>query len=180
MLGKHSVNSGTCRMIRDAAASMQKLVQSGKSPMEAWNDSTVMLTWAAIVSRNSDAFKCSRTQSWMIYINIYKNILSFIKNCCKICDCLKLAILICLIIPVVECQSSWVGCLVIAGTRTSLTSLTYICYIHVHVTELFVYSSQAGLSHFWQWRLFFKNGQKKNNIGESQFSGIYCMKIRIA
>lgn len=50
-------------MIRDAAASMQKLVQSGKSPMEAWNDSTVMLTWAAIVSHNSDALKCSRTQS---------------------------------------------------------------------------------------------------------------------
>lgn len=36
------------RMIRDAAASMEKLVQSGKSPMEAWNGSTVMLTWAAI------------------------------------------------------------------------------------------------------------------------------------
>ena len=37
-------------MIRDAAASMQRLVQSGKSPVEAWNGSTVMLTWAAIVS----------------------------------------------------------------------------------------------------------------------------------
>lgn len=37
-------------MIRDAAASMEKLVQSGKSPVEAWNGSTVMLTWAAIVS----------------------------------------------------------------------------------------------------------------------------------
>uniref|UniRef100_K1RMI6 Peroxisomal acyl-coenzyme A oxidase 1 n=1 Tax=Magallana gigas TaxID=29159 RepID=K1RMI6_MAGGI len=36
------------RMIRDAAASMEKLVQSGKSPVEAWNGSTVMLTWAAI------------------------------------------------------------------------------------------------------------------------------------
>lgn len=44
----------TCRMIRDAAASMQKLVQSGKSPVEAWNGSTVMLTWAAIVSHYFD------------------------------------------------------------------------------------------------------------------------------
>lgn len=42
--------TSTFRMIRDAAASMQSLVQSGKSPMEAWNGSTVMLTWAAIVS----------------------------------------------------------------------------------------------------------------------------------
>ncbi|XP_061181287.1 peroxisomal acyl-coenzyme A oxidase 1-like [Saccostrea echinata] len=35
------------RMIRDAAANMQNLVQCGKSPMEAWIGSTVMLTWAA-------------------------------------------------------------------------------------------------------------------------------------
>lgn len=55
-------------MIRDAAASMQKLVQSGKSPMEAWNGSTVMLTWAAIASHNSDTLLCSIIQ---MYIKIY-------------------------------------------------------------------------------------------------------------
>lgn len=38
-----------CRLLSDAAARIENLVRSGKSRQEAWDASTVVLTWAAKV-----------------------------------------------------------------------------------------------------------------------------------
>lgn len=70
------------RMIRDAAASMQKLVQSGKSPMEAWNDSTVMLTWAAIA--HCHAFVTKHFVETVVQSRMNSKVQSALTSLCKL------------------------------------------------------------------------------------------------
>lgn len=47
-----------CRLLSEAAARIENLVRSGKSRQEAWNASTVALTWAAKVVQAYSKLNC--------------------------------------------------------------------------------------------------------------------------